>query len=78
MVRFMQRVTIFAALLAAIGFAGLAVQRARLPYDENGRYFDPASGTVHDEQAVITYTMLAICFALVAAATHLLRGRLKD
>ena len=59
--------------LVAAAFAGLAilcaaltVLRARLPYDEAGRYFDPADAVTYDQQAVLVYGVLALGAAVVA------------
>jgi hypothetical protein len=55
---------VFAGL--AILFAALTVLRARLPYDEAGRYFDPADAVTYDRQAVLVYGLLALLAAVVA------------
>ncbi|MCF8879828.1 hypothetical protein L5876_08390 [Hyphobacterium sp. SN044] len=55
---------IFAGL--AILFAVLTALRARLPYDEAGRYFDPADAVTYDRQAVLVYGVLAFAAAVVA------------
>lgn len=55
---------VFAGL--AILFAALTVLRARLPYDEAGRYFDPADAVTYDQQAVLVYGLLALAAATAA------------
>ncbi|MEN0653215.1 MULTISPECIES: hypothetical protein [Hyphobacterium] len=55
---------VFAGL--AILFAALTALRARLPYDEAGRYFDPADAVTYDQQAVLVYGVLAFAAAVVA------------
>ena len=58
---------VFAGL--AILFAALTVLRARLPYDEAGRYFDPADAVTYDRQAVLVYGLLAFAAAVAAVST---------
>lgn len=57
-----------AALFAglAILFAVLTALRARLPYDEAGRYFDPVDAVTYDRQAVLVYGLLALLAAVAA------------
>lgn len=55
---------VFAGL--AILFAALTAVRARLPYDEAGRYFDPADAVTYDRQAVLVYGVLAVAAVVVA------------
>ena len=45
-------------ILALIGglFSILAYSRARLPYNEEGRYYDATAGVVYDTDAVTAYT----------------------
>ena len=50
----------------AILFAALTAVRAGLPYDEAGRYFDPADAVTYDRQAVLVYGLLALMAAVVA------------
>jgi hypothetical protein len=60
-----------AALLSAatLLLARLWSQRASLPYNEEGRYFDAAHSVVYDEGAVGVYATLTVLLALSAAAT---------
>jgi hypothetical protein len=37
-------------------------QRSQLPYNEEGRYFDPIEGVVHDTDAVVALNFLGIIF----------------
>lgn len=55
---------VFAGL--AILFTALTALRARLPYDETGRYFDPVDAVTYDQQAVLVYGGLALLAAVVA------------
>ena len=59
-----------AALLctATALLAFLALHRALLPYNEQGRYFDVENGVVYDEGSAVVYGLLAGLFALAAAA----------
>ena len=49
------------ALLAIPGILmlGLAVHRATLPYNEDGRYFDATEGVVYRTEAVLAYGLIA-------------------
>jgi hypothetical protein len=62
-----------ATLLSAATFllARLWFQRASLPYNEAGRYFDAAHSVVYDEGAVGAYAILALLFGLAAMLTLL-------
>lgn len=65
---------VFAGL--AILFAALTALRARLPYDEAGRYFDPADAVTYDQQAVLVYGGLALAAAVVAVVAFVWGRRL--
>lgn len=67
---------VFAGL--AIIFATLTALRVRLPYDEAGRYFDPADAVTYDRQAIIVYGGLALLAAAVAVVAYVWRRRLKS
>jgi hypothetical protein len=62
-----------ATLMSAVTLllARLWFQRAALPYNAEGRYFDAAHSVVYDQGAVGVYAILAALFALAAAATLL-------
>jgi cell division protein FtsX len=66
---------VFAGL--AILLAVLTVLRARLPYDEAGRYFDPADAVTYDRQAVLVYGLLALLAAVVAVVAVVWRRRAR-
>ena len=53
----------------------VAVQRARLPY-ENGRHFDVIYSVVYDESAIKVYALLALACAAVSAALVFLTFRM--
>lgn len=67
---------VFAGL--AILFAVLTVLRARLPYDEAGRYFDPVDAVTYDQQAVLVYGLLALAAATVAVVAVVWGRRLRS
>ena len=67
---------IFAGL--AILFATLTVMRARLPYDETGRYFDPADAVTYDRQAIVVFGLLALAAAALAIAAHVWRRHARS
>ena len=59
----------------ALGCAALFVQAVRLPYNEQGRYFE--EGVVHDAQGLGVYGGLACFLALLAVLFAWLARRLK-
>jgi hypothetical protein len=40
-------------------FSVIAIQRFMLDYNEEGRYFDPQTSVVYDEDARLAYTFIA-------------------
>ncbi len=46
-------------LLAGILLGLLALRRSRLPYNEQGRYFDAEVSVVYKDSAVVAYGMMA-------------------
>jgi len=60
---------------ATLLLARLWFQRASLPYNEEGRYFDTAHRVVYDDSAVGVCAILTVLFALSATATLLLAFR---
>jgi hypothetical protein len=62
--------------VATLLLGALALRRALLPYNEQGRYFDAANGVVHDQGAALVYALLAGLFALAAFAAILWVRRL--
>ena len=67
-----------AVALAAAAAAALlsfeAITKARMPYNEAGRYFDGL--VVHDESSAYVFSALAVLFWVVAALTALGARRL--
>jgi len=61
--------------LGALGCAALFVQATRLPYNDQGHYFDGL--VVHHAQAVGVYGGLALVMALLALALGWVARRLK-
>ena len=57
--------------------AAVAVQRARLPY-ENGRHFDVVYSVVYDESAIKVYALLALGCAAISALVIFLTLRLRE
>lgn len=68
---------LLAGLSAVAGLlaAGLAVEAARLPYDDQGRFFDGSA--VHHDDAVLAYAVLAGAAFAVAAGLAGLARRLR-
>ena len=56
-------------LLAIPGvlMARVAFLRARLPYNEEGRYVDEVQGVVYREEAAFVYGLIALLILLVSA-----------
>lgn len=63
--------TALVAATLALSLAGLWRGRARLPYNEEGRYFDAAHSVVYTDGAVVTYGSLAVLFGAAAIAAGL-------
>jgi len=59
-----------ALLPAAAGvlFAIIAIDRARLPYNSEGRYFDAETSVVYQDGAQSAYGALALCSLALAVA----------
>ncbi|MEH6790555.1 hypothetical protein [Parasphingorhabdus sp.] len=70
----LRRLTGMFLLIAAVPTGILFLQRRGLPYNELGRYFDPAEGLVYEAQAVTIYGALATIF-LCAGLAVLLGGK---
>ena len=66
---------VMATLLSAatLLLASLRIQRASLPYNEGGRYFDAARSVVYDKGAVGVYAILTVLLAL-STTVSLLRA----
>ena len=63
-------------LLACAALTGwLWRERAGLPYNEAGRYFDSDQGVVYDDGAVLVYGLFALAFAAMALMSALLTLR---
>lgn len=63
------------AFLGIIGllFAAWGYSRSLLPYNDQGRYFDPAEGVVYDTGAVEVGGFVASVFLIAAFALYLYR-----
>lgn len=61
--------------LGALGCTALFVQAARLPYSDQGRYFDGV--VVHEVQAVGVYGGLALSMTVLAIFLGWLARRMK-
>lgn len=63
------------AFLTVIGllFAGWTYSRSLLPYNDQGRYFDPSEGVVYDIGAVEVGGVVAAVFLIPAFALSLYR-----
>ena len=72
--RLFKRLTGAICLIASAVFAMLAWRRAQLPYNDLGRYFDPAANVVYDEQAVLVWGGIALLLGVLGIAS-LLAGR---
>ncbi len=70
----LRRLTGIFLLIAAVPTGILFFQRRGLPYNELGRYFNPAEGLVYEAQAVTIYGAFAAIFLLAGLAV-LLSGR---
>jgi len=46
--------------ISGVFFSAIAIQRSMLDYNEEGRYFDPQTSVVYDEDARLAYTFLAV------------------
>jgi hypothetical protein len=59
---------ILGTILGAVGllFGAWAYSRARLPYNEEGRFFDPAEGVVYKTDAVVAFGFIAGVFLALA------------
>ena len=58
-------------LLAAAFSAWIGAGLKDLPFNEQGRYFDQATGVVHHEQSATVYGALAIMLAMLGLTTFL-------
>jgi hypothetical protein len=47
-------------IVGGVGFGILTANRAELPYNEEGRYFNAEASVVYHQQAVEAYGMLAV------------------
>ena len=72
----MRLLTTIFALIGGL-FSILAYSRARLPYNEEGRYYDATAGVVYDTDAVTAYGFLGGVFFLFAAAVAALHYLIK-
>jgi hypothetical protein len=59
------------AFTLAVLLGSLWLRRARLPYNEEGRYFDAAHSVVYSDRAVTLYGLLAALFGMAAVAAGL-------
>jgi hypothetical protein len=67
-----------AVLLAMTALlAATYLERRSLPYNEIGRYFDPAYSVVYEQQAVAVYGILAAIFAVATAIVVWITLRLR-
>ena len=57
---------VYLAGLNTLYFGWILVDRLQLPYNEAGRYDDPATGVVYDQQAIIA---IAVMFIMGLALT---------
>ena len=65
---FLLLVVIVGAIVAGLFFTTLALGRSDMPYNEEGRYFDPESELVFLKQAMEVYWLLAGVSWLTAVA----------
>jgi len=65
---------IAATILFILGamFSSAAIDRWRLPYNEQGRYFDVENGIVLDEDGVLVYVVIALILLLAASCLLLI------
>jgi len=59
----------FCSLALSIAMAIVAVQRTRLPYNSQGRYFDETSTMVLHEQTILVFWTISIVLFLIALAS---------
>ncbi|MBL7951908.1 MAG: hypothetical protein JNM62_09320 [Flavobacteriales bacterium] len=64
--RILSRWVMLLASIAALVFVVLWLNRVRLDYDSEGRYFDEEAMVVYDADAVLVYGSLALASSLVA------------
>ncbi len=69
MARTILRTLTLLALLASVGFGLLWLDRVRLDYNSEGRYFDERAGVVFDISAVMVYGTIALFMAILGALT---------
>jgi len=61
-----------AALLIGGLFLAWAFQRTRLPYNSEGRFFDPIEGVVYHDSVPVAFGIVGLCFLLGAAAIEVI------
>jgi len=71
----MRRISGLICVLLAVPPGVLAWQRADLPYNEAGRYFDAATGVVYHQQGVAIWATIAAVSVLAGVGLLLWRGR---
>ncbi len=60
-------------LLVALCFGVITWQRSQLPYNEEGRYFDPGEAVVYNEQSVMIWLVLSLACGLIGLVLALKR-----
>ncbi|MBX7147697.1 hypothetical protein K1X76_01305 [bacterium] len=73
---FLKLASVFFFLLSII-LCVTSLERALLPYNSEGRYFDPQVNVVWDEGSVFVYGFLAAVFFLVSILVLFLQKYIK-
>lgn len=74
-VKFVRIILAICFVATTIGFFAATIYRLSLDYNENGVYFDEASTTTYDDDAVVAYGGLAVVFLIPTII--LLKGIVK-
>ena len=72
--------TILTMILVALTtlFAWIFVNRWKMPFNSEGKYFDAGSGVVYHQQSVIVYGLITIFLLLITVLTRFFaRGKYK-
>ncbi|HNU56832.1 MAG TPA: hypothetical protein PKN30_09585 [Flavobacteriales bacterium] len=62
----LRRLLTFVPLIAAVIFGLLWIERARMDYNSEGRFFDEQSMVVYDEGGVLFFGLLTVVSLLIA------------
>jgi len=67
--RFLLSTLALLALVATVGFGKIWLDRARMDYNSEGRYFDEQAGIVYDQSGVLFFCVLTLASILLVTIT---------